>query len=109
MTEKKNVTTEVQALDHILNMEIELPENIREKLQHMRDVRAKKRETDDSCKLANMELGKQFTELWEDETFKASDVMEVLNLKNTSKANAVCKAMGWEKVPTTEKVNIYKF
>ena len=98
--------TEVQALrnalDGILNEETVA------KLNHMIEVRSRKRErkTDDSKRLANIALGEQFAESFEGETFKAKDVAEKLGV-SVAKASAVCKAMGWEKVPTTEKVAVY--
>lgn len=55
---------------------------------------------------ANIALGEQFAEAWNGETFKASDVANALNV-SVAKASAICKAMGWEKVPTTEKVAVY--
>ena len=106
MTEKKNVITEVQALNAVL--EFDLPADVREKIEHMVEVRSRKheRKTDDSKRIANVALGEQFAETWTDATFKASDVAKALDV-STSKANAICKAMGWATVPTTEKVNVY--
>lgn len=106
MAEKKNVMTEVQALDAVLKFD--LPDDVREKIEHMREVRSRKHEgtKDDSKRLKNVELGTRFAESWEGGTFKAADVAKALDV-NTSKANAICKAMGWATVPTTEKVNVY--
>ena len=56
---------------------------------------------------ANIALGKKFAEAWDEETFKAANVAEILEVSKP-KANAICKAMGWEEVPTTEKVKVYK-
>lgn len=56
---------------------------------------------------ANVALGEQFVELWSGDTFKAADVAQFLEVSKP-KANAICKAMGWEVVPSTEKVKVYK-
>ena len=56
---------------------------------------------------ANIALGEKFAEVWDEETFKAANVAEILEVSKP-KANAICKAMGWEEVPTTEKVKVYK-
>ena len=55
---------------------------------------------------ANVALGEKFAESWNEETFKAADVAKVLEVSKP-KANAICKAMGWKEVPTTEKVKVY--
>jgi hypothetical protein len=55
---------------------------------------------------ANVALGEKFAELWNEETFKAADVAKALEV-SVPKANAVCKAMGWKQVPSTEKVKVY--
>jgi hypothetical protein len=55
---------------------------------------------------ANIALGEKFAAGFEGETFKAADVAEALEVSKP-KANAICKAMGWEEVPTTEKVKVY--
>lgn len=106
MAEKMTIT-EVQALTAVV--EFAPTDEIREKLEHMIEVRSRKRErkTDDSKRQANIELGKQFAEAWTGGDFKAKDVMETLNLPNISKANAVIRACEWESVPTTEKVKVY--
>ena len=106
MADEKKMT-EVQALDAVL--EGNITEEVLDKIQHMRDTRAKKRErkADDSKKLANIALGEQFLADWTEETFKASDVAKALDI-STSKANAIAKACGWECVPTTEKVKVYR-
>lgn len=57
---------------------------------------------------ANIALGEKFAEVWDEETFKAANVAEILEVSKP-KANAICKAMGWEEIPTTEKVKVYKF
>jgi hypothetical protein len=56
---------------------------------------------------ANIALGEKFAEVWDEETFKAANVAEILEVSKP-KANAICKAMGWEEIPTTEKVKVYK-
>jgi hypothetical protein len=57
---------------------------------------------------ANIALGEKFAEVWDEETFKAANVAEILEVSKP-KANAICKAMEWEEIPTTEKVKVYKF
>ena len=106
MTEKINVT-EVQALTAVVEF-APMPE-IREKIEHMIEVRSRKheRKKDDSKRLANIALGEQFADSFEGETFKASDVANALNV-SVSKACAICRAMEWDEVPTTEKVKVYK-
>ena len=81
---------------------------IMQKLDHMIEVRSRKRDRkpDDSKHLANIALGEQFAEGFTGETFKAADVAAALGV-SVAKASAICKAMGWEKVPTTEKVAVY--
>ena len=105
MAENKGIT-EVQALSAVV--EIAPTPEIREKLEHMIEVRSRKRErkADDSKRLANIALGEQFAATWSGETFKASDVAATLGV-SPAKASAVAKAMGWETVPSTEKVNVY--
>ena len=110
MAEKK--MTEIQAIGAIVEFAVRNgfeDEEVLAKLNHMVEVRSRKRErkTDDSKKVANIALGEKFAEAFEGETFKASDVAEFLEVSKP-KANAVCKAMGWEEVPTTEKVKVYK-
>ena len=56
---------------------------------------------------ANIALGENFAEACYEDTFKAANVAEILEVSKP-KANAICKAMGWEEVPTTEKVKVYK-
>lgn len=106
MAEKMTIT-EVQALTAVV--EFAPTDEIREKLEHMIEVRSRKRErkTDDSKRIANQALGAEFAEKWTGGEFKAKDVMETLNLPNISKANAVIRACEWESVPTTEKVKVY--
>lgn len=80
-----------------------------EKLEHMLKIRSKKRErkSDNSKTLANIALGEQFAAAWGDKgNFRASDLKEVLDV-STAKASAICRAMKWPTVPTTEKVNVY--
>ena len=109
--------TEVQALRNVrelVALEIanhgETPKWVEtlEKVDHMVEVRSRKRErkADDSKRLANIALGEQFAEAFEGETFKAKDVADFLNV-SVSKACAVCRAMGWDEIPTTEKVKVY--
>lgn len=107
MAENKTMT-EVQALTAAKGFVPETETELREKLDHMIEVRSRKRErkADDSKRLANIALGEQFAEGWNGETFKASDVAAFLNV-SVSKACAVCRAMEWEEVPTTEKVKVY--
>lgn len=106
MAENKGIT-EVAAIRAALNGE--LTEEVVAKLEHMIEVRSRKRErkADDSKKMANIALGEQFADAFEGETFKAKDVADFLNV-SVSKACAVCRAMEWDEVPTTEKVKVYK-
>ena len=105
MAENKGIT-EVQAIRNALAGVLD--EETVAKLNHMIEVRSRKRERkpDDSKRLANITLGEQFAESFEGETFKAADVANALGV-SVAKASAICKAMGWEKVPTTEKVAVY--
>lgn len=105
MAENKGIT-EIQAIRNALAGQLD-PETVA-KLEHMIEVRSRKRERkpDDSKRLANIALGEQFAESFEGETFKAADVANTLGV-SVAKASAICKAMGWEKVPTTEKVAVY--
>jgi len=100
--------TEVQALTAAMGFIPETETETREKIAHMIEVRSRKRvrKTDDSKRLANIALGEQFAEAFEGETFKAADVANFLNV-SVSKACAVCRAMEWDEVPTTEKVKVY--
>ena len=108
--------TEVQALNAARNLvAAEVAAGIDDtwtdvlnKLDHMIEVRSRKRvrKPDNSKRLANIALGEQFAEGFEGETFKAADVANALGV-SVAKASAICKAMGWEKVPTTEKVAVY--
>ena len=105
MAENKGIT-EVAALRAAIAGE--MTDEVIEKLNHMIEVRSRKRERkpDDSKRLANIALGEQFAEGFEGENFKASDVAHALGV-SVAKASAICKAMGWEKIPTTEKVAVY--
>lgn len=105
MAENKGIT-EVQALKAVVEF-APTPE-IREKLEHMIEVRSRKhdRKKDDSKRLANIALGEEFASKWDGGDFKASDVRGVLGV-SPAKATAICLAMEWRKVPTTEKVNVY--
>ena len=104
-TENKGIT-EVQALTNALNGQLD--EETVAKLNHMIEVRSRKRErkTDDSKRLANIELGNQFAASFEGDTFKAADVAKALNV-STSKACAIIRAMEWTAIPSTEKVKVY--
>jgi len=105
MAENKGIT-EVAAIRAALNGEL-TPEVV-EKLEHMIEVRSRKRErkTDDSKRLANIALGEEFAANFEGETFKAADVANALGV-SVAKACAICKVMDWDEVPTTEKVKVY--
>lgn len=105
MAENKGIT-EVQALNAVL--EFAPSDEVREKLEHMIEVRSRKRErkSDNSKTIANIALGEQFAEQFTGETFKAADVANFHGV-SVAKASAICKAMGWEKVPSTEKVAVY--
>lgn len=98
--------TEVQAIRNALAGVLD--EETVAKLNHMIEVRSRKRvrKPDDSKRLANIALGEQFAAGFEGETFKAADVANALGV-SVAKASAICKAMEWEKVPTTEKVAVY--
>ena len=98
--------TEVQAIRNALAGILD--EETVAKLNHMIEVRSRKRvrKPDNSKRLANIALGEQFAEGFEGETFKAADVADALGV-SVAKASAICKAMEWEKVPTTEKVAVY--
>lgn len=98
--------TEVQAIRNALAGILD--EETVAKLNHMIEVRSRKRvrKPDNSKRLANIALGEQFAEGFEGETFKAADVANALGV-SVAKASAICKAMEWEKVPTTEKVAVY--
>ena len=105
MAENKGIT-EVQAIQAVL--EFAPTDEVRAKLEHMIEVRSRKRDRkpDDSKRLANIALGEQFAAEWKGETFKAADVAASLGV-SPAKASAIAKAMGWNTVPTTEKVNVY--
>ena len=105
MAENKGIT-EVEALRAALAGD--LNDEVIAKINHMIEVRSRKRvrKPDDSKRLANIALGEQFAEGFTGETFKAADVATALGV-SVAKASAICKAMGWEKVPTTEKVAVY--
>ena len=108
MAEKMTIT-EVAALNAAIAACGEnLDPEVRAKLEHMIEVRSRKhvRKPDDSKRLANIALGEQFAEGFTGETFKAADVATALGV-SVAKACAICKAMGWTEVPTTEKVKVY--
>ena len=104
MAEKKMTRKEA------LTIAIEVVENeeAREVLQKMYDqvTKPRIRKPNTEKRDANIALGEQFAANFEGETFKAADVAEVLEVSKP-KANAICKAMGWDEVPTTEKVKVY--
>ena len=111
MAENKGMT-EVRAIGTVVEFALRNGfdnEEVLEKLNHMVEVRSRKRErkTDDSKKLANIALGEKFAEAWTGGEFKCADVREFLEV-SSSKANAVIRAMGWEQVESTEKVKVYK-
>ena len=103
MTEKM---TEIKALEAAIAGE--MTDEVIAKLEAMLATRKKprNRKKDDSKRLANIALGEEFAAKWEGDTFKAADVASTLGV-SPAKASAVCKAMEWELVPSTEKVNIY--
>ena len=110
MAEKK--MTEVQAIGAIVEFAMRngfKNDEVLDKLNHMVEVRSRKRERkSDNCKaVANQALGAEFAAKFEGETFKAKDVAETLGV-STPKASAICKAMGWEKVPNKDKTATYK-
>lgn len=98
--------TEVQAIRNALAGILD--EETVAKLNHMIEVRSRKRDRkpDDSKRLANIALGEEFAANFTGETFKAADVAATLGV-SVAKACAVCKVMGWNEVPTTEKVKVY--
>ena len=114
MAEK--MITEVQALNAVRALVVtevaagvdEKWNDVLNKIDHMIEVRSRKhdRKKDTSKRDANVALGEQFADTFEGETFKAADVANALGV-SVAKASAICKAMGWEKVPTTEKVAVY--
>lgn len=108
MTNEKTIT-EVQALNAVLaQLGDNLDAEVRTKIEHMIKVRSRKRDRkpDNSKKLANIALGEQFAATWEGGEFKSSDVASALGV-SPAKASAICKAAGWQRVPSTEKVNVY--
>lgn len=101
MSENKAVT-EVAALRAVLAGE--MTAGVVDKIEHMIEVRSRGERT--PKRVANIALGEEFINNFNGDTFKASDVANVLGV-SIPKASAICKAMGWETVPTTEKVNVY--
>ena len=77
------------------------------KKMHASVTKPRKRKTDDTKRLANIARGEEFVAKWEGDTFTAKDVKETLNLSSIQQAIAVCKAMEFEQVPSTEKVIVY--
>ena len=78
------------------------------KKMHAQVTKPRPRKANTAKRDANIALGEKFAEAWDEETFKAANVAEILEVSKP-KANAICKAMGWEEIPTTEKVKVYKF
>ena len=74
---------------------------------HAQVTKPRPRKANTARRDANIALGEKFAEAWDEETFKAANVAEILEVSKP-KANAICKAMGWEEIPTTEKVKVYK-
>ena len=99
MTRKEALTIAIETVEN---------EEAREVLTKMYEqvTKPRPRKVDTRKRDANIALGEQFAANFEGETFKAADVAEVLEVSKP-KANAICKAMGWEEVPTTEKVKVY--
>lgn len=99
MTRKEALTIAIETVEN---------EEAREVLTKMYEqvTKPRLRKVDTRKRDANIALGEQFAANFEGETFKAADVAEVLEVSKP-KANAICKAMGWEEVPTTEKVKVY--
>lgn len=87
-------------------------EPVIDKLWHMVEQRAKKREykPNPEKRDANIARGAEFIAEWTDDVFKATDVKIVLGI-NQQQANAVCKAMtdsgAWKVVPSVESVKVY--
>ena len=99
MTRKEALTIAIEGVEN---------EEAREVLQKMYDqvTKPRTRKPNTEKRDANNALGEQFAANFDGETFKAADVAEVLEVSKP-KANAICKAMGWDEVPTTEKVKVY--
>ena len=74
---------------------------------HAQITKPRTRKPNTAKRDANIALGEKFAEIWDEELFKAANVAEILEVSKP-KANAICKAMGWEEVPTTEKVKVYR-
>lgn len=74
---------------------------------HAQVTKPRPRKANTAKRDANIALGEKFAEVWDEETFKAANVAEILEVSKP-KANAICKVMGWEEIPTTEKVKVYK-
>lgn len=102
--------TEIKALENVLAGNIDEPtlEKIKAMLTTRLAAKDRPRKKDDSKRLANIAAGEEFAKVWTEETFKASDVADVLHV-SPQRASAIIKAKEWEVVPTTEKVNVYKF
>lgn len=109
MAEKKMTRKEALgiAIEVVRNYEgeCEAIEVLEKMLEQISKPRTRKPNT--AKRDANIALGEKFAEAWDEETFKAANVAEILEVSKP-KANAICKAMGWEEVPTTEKVKVYK-
>ena len=85
---------------------VEEVQEVLEKM-HAQITKPRNRKPNTAKRDANIALGEKFAEIWDEESFKAANVAEILEVSKP-KANAICKAMGWEEVPTTEKVKVYK-
>lgn len=107
MTRKEALTIVLDATREGFEAEemIEAREVLSKMLEQISKPRPRKANT--AKRDANIALGEKFAEAWDEETFKAANVAEILEVSKP-KANAICKAMGWEEVPTTEKVKVYK-
>ena len=99
MTRKEALTIAIETVENTEAVEV-----LTKMLEQVTKPRPRK--VDTRKRDANIALGEQFAANFEGETFKAADVAEALEVSKP-KANAICKAMGWEEVPTTEKVKVY--
>lgn len=106
MAEKKMTRKEALEIAIAATENVEATEVLGKMLEQISKPRTRKPNTDKRD--ANIALGEKFAEVWDEETFKAANVAEILEVSKP-KANAICKAMNWEEVPTTEKVKVYKF
>lgn len=105
MAEKKMTRKEALEIAIAAVENAEARETLEKMLTQVTKPRPRKANT--AKRDANIALGEKFAEAWDEETFKAANVAEILEVSKP-KANAICKAMGWEEIPTTEKVKVYK-